>query len=61
MLRDLELSVEDTLQYDPHEDEFQNAETFHMLKEEQKVAPEWGNQYVNTEILLPRQDRMARG
>ena len=62
MVRDqVELGVEDTLQYDTYEDELQNANTFPMLDEESEVTPEWGNQYVNAEILLPRGDRMARG
>ena len=32
-----------------------------MLDEEPEVTPEWGDQYVNAEILLPRWDKMARG
>ena len=61
-LRDLvNMSVEETMQYDPYEDESQNAETFPMLDKEPEVTPEWGDQYVNAEILLPRGDNMARG
>ena len=39
----VDLSVEETLQYDPYEDESQNAETFPMLDEEAEVTPEWGD------------------
>ena len=60
-LRDLvHLGVEETLQIDPYENKSQNAETFPMLDEEPEVNPEWGNQYVNTDIFLPREDKMAR-
>ena len=31
-----------------------------MLDEEPEVTPEWGDQYVNAEILLLRGDKMAR-
>ena len=31
------------------------------MDKEPEVTPEWGDQYVNTEILLPREGRMARG
>ena len=31
------------------------------FNEEPEVTPEWGNQYVNTEILLSRRGKMARG
>ena len=57
----VDLDEEETMQYDPYEDKVQNAETFPMLDEEQEVTPEWGDQYVNAEILLPRGDKMARG
>ena len=60
-LRDLvELGVDDTPQYNPCEDESQNAETFSMV-EEPEVTPEWGDQFLSAEILLPRGDKMARG
>ena len=57
----VELGVEETLQYDPYEDKLQNAKMFPMLDKEPEVTPEWGDQYVNAEILLPRGDKMARG
>ena len=57
----VELGVEDTPQYDQYDDKLQNAETFPMLDKEPEVTPEWGNQYVNAEILPPRGDKMARG
>ena len=57
----VELGVEETPQYDPYEDELQNAGTFLILDEEPDVTPKWRNHYVNAEILLPRGDKMARG
>ena len=57
----VQLGVENMLQYDPHEDKSQNAEMFPILDGESEVTPEWGDQCVNTEILLPREDKMARG
>ena len=36
------LGSEDMPQYDPYEDESQNAEMFHILDEEPEVIPEWG-------------------
>ena len=60
-LRDLvELGVQETPQYDPYEDELQDAKTFPIFDEEPDVTPEWGGQYVNAEKLLPRGDKMAR-
>ena len=60
-MRDLVgLGVEVTLQYNPYEDELQNAKMFPMLDKEPEVTPE-GGQYVNAEILLPRGDTTARG
>ena len=62
MVRDIvELGVDDTPQYDPYEEGLQNDETFPMLSEEPEVIPEWWNQDVNAEVLLPRGDRIARG
>ena len=61
MVGDLvKLCSEDTLLYDPCKDESQNAEMFSVLDEEPELTLEWRNQYVNAEILLPREDRMAR-
>ena len=48
------------MQYDPYEDKLQNAETFSMFDEKSVVTPKLGDQYVNTEILLPREDKMTR-
>ena len=43
-LRDLvELGVEDTPQYDPYEDESQNAQMFPMLDEQPEVTTERGD------------------
>ena len=61
-LRDVvELGVEDILQYDPYEDKLQNAKTFPMLVKEPEVRHEWGSQYMNADILLPRDDKMTTG
>ena len=52
MVRDpAELGIEDMSQFDPYENESQNAETFPILDEELGVTPEWGEQYLNREIL----------
>ena len=56
-----ELGIENTLQYDLDENRLRNAETFHAFNEEPEVTPEWGGQYLNAEMLLPRRDRMTRG
>ena len=62
MMRGLvELGVKDTLQYDPYEKKSQNAKMLPILDEEVEVTPEWGDQYVNAEILLPKGNRMTRG
>ena len=62
MVSDLvELSEEDTLQYDPYEDKLQNAKTFPILDEEPEVTSEWGDQYVNAGTLFLRGDKVARG
>ena len=55
------LGVDYPSQYDPYEDKSQTAQTFLILDEEPEVTPEWENQYVNTETLFLRGDRMARG
>ena len=60
-LRDLVgLGAEAILQYDSYEDELKNAETVPMLDKEPEVTPEWGDQYVNSEIFFMRGDKMAR-
>ena len=56
-----ELGAWNILQYDPYEDESQNADKFSILDEELEVTPEWEDQYLNAEILLQRGDNMARG
>ena len=39
----------------------QNAETLPKLDEKPQVAPKWGHQFTNAEILLPIRDKIARG
>ena len=48
------LELKETPQIDPHAKKSQNAETFSMIDEEPEVNSEWGDQYVNTDLLLPR-------
>ena len=49
------------LQYDPYEDKLQYSETSPVLDEEPEVTPEWGDQYMNAEILLPWGNKMTKG
>ena len=51
--------LEQTLQYDPYQDEMQNKKTSPQLAEKLEPKPEVGNQFIGTEILLPRWDKMA--
>ena len=51
-----DLDVEDTPQYNSFENKLQNDETFPILDKEAEVNPEWADQNLNTEILLPRGD-----
>ena len=61
-VRDLvELGVEDTPQYDPYKNKLHNVKTFPNSDKEPEVTAEWGDQYVNAEILLPRGDKMTQG
>ena len=55
------LGLENTSQYDPYEDETHNEQTFPQLAEELEPMPELGDNYIGAEILLPREDEMARG
>ena len=57
----VELGAEDTLQYDPYGVNLQSVEMLTILDEEQEVTPEWGDQYVKSDSLLPRGNIMARG
>ena len=60
--RELEnLGLEETPQYDPYEDETKNKQAFHQLAVELEPMPEVGDLYIGAEILLPREDQMARG
>ena len=60
--RDLEdIVLENTPQYYLSEDKMQNEQTFSQLIEELEPMPEAGDHYIGAEILLPREDEMARG
>ena len=54
-----DLGMEYIPEYNLYDDESQNVETFPSLNEEPEVTLEWGGGYLNVEILLPRQDKMA--
>ena len=59
-VRDLiELSLENSLQHDPYEDDLQSAKTFLISDKESEETPEWGYHYVDAEILLPRGYKMV--
>ena len=56
--RELEdIALENTLQYDPCEDETQNEQSCPQLNSRLKVAHE----YIRAKILLPIGNQMARG
>ena len=52
--------LENTLQYNPYEDEMHINLTFPQLTEELEPMPAVGDQYIGAEIMLPRGDKMAR-
>ena len=56
-----DIGLENTPQYDPYEDETQNKQSFSQLVEELEPMPEVGDHYIGAEILLLREDQMARG
>ena len=55
------LCIEDTPQYDLYEGESQNVETFLILDDEPELTQDWVDQYVNAQILLLREYKMAKG
>ena len=60
--RELEdIGLESTPQCDLYEDEMQNEQMFLQLAEELEPMAEVGDHYIGAEILLPREDKMARG
>ena len=62
ILRELEdLGLENTLQYDPYEDEIQNKQSFTQLTEKCKPMPDVRYYYIGAKILLPRGDQIVRG
>ena len=59
--RELEdIGLENTPQYDLHEDKKQNKQIFPQLQEELEPMQEVGDHYIGAEILLPRGDKKAR-
>ena len=55
------IELENTLHYDPFEDEKQNKQTFPQLAEELEPLQVVGVHYIGAEILLHRGDEMERG
>ena len=55
-----DIRLENTLQYNPYEDETQNKQMFLWLVEELEPMPEVAVHYIGAKILLPRVDKMAR-
>ena len=53
--------LENSPEYDPHEDETQTRQMFSQLTEELEHTPEAGDHYIGAEILLSRGDELARG
>ena len=56
-----DLELENNPQYVPHEDETQNKQSFTQLAEELESKPVVRDYYIGAEILLPRENQMARG
>ena len=56
-----DLGIENMPQYDPYEDGSQNGETFPTLDEDPEATHDCGNMDFYVEILLFREDKMARG
>ena len=56
-----ELDVEDTPTFDRYEDDSEEGQMPEPQAEELEPTPEVGDNYVNTEVMLPRGDSMARG
>ena len=54
-----DIGLENTLQYDPYEDETQNDQIFPQLAEELEPMSEMEDHYIRAEILLPRGNKMA--
>ena len=55
------IGLENTPQYDSYEDEIQNKQSFPHLAAVLEPMPELGDHYVGAEILLSKEDDMARG
>ena len=56
-----DIGLQNTPQYDPHENETQNKPTFSQLGKELESTPEEGDHYTGAEIMLPIGDKIARG
>ena len=57
----MDIGLESTPQYDPHEDEMQKEQILPQLAEQLEPMPELGDHYIGVEILLSRGDKRARG
>ena len=53
--------LENTLQYDPHEDQIENKQMLSQLEQELEPKPNVKDHYTGAEILLFRRDKMATG
>ena len=56
-----DIGLENTLQYNPYEDETHDEQTFPQLAEKHEPMPEVEDHYIGAEILLPGGDEVARG
>ena len=53
--------LENTMQYDPYEDETQNEQSFPQLTEALKHTPEIKDHHIGADILMPGGDEIERG
>ena len=56
-----DLGADGMPQYYSYQDCSENREIFPGLDEESGLTLDWGDQYLNAEILLPKGEKMARG
>ena len=53
--------LQDSPHYDLHANQEQTWESFLMLQEELELTPEEGCHYISAKIILPWEDKIARG